>query len=187
VVTMKLRNALVGVELLFTLGLLLYVLGKYFSGSALPGDVFLTFVFFPFSILASVVLFSYYVSIKFGKSIVAYGVLLGLGISLGIFAVKVIPPLMTLGISIYLINRMIILVGLKEIKQLSADFVAEHLVSFQVAALVLLLVAKEYVGILEGAQASPMLLVVIMVWYLFTVIYNARALFTAFRKWSRSE
>lgn len=184
---LKLKDALVALELAFSGWLLLFVLKGYFSKTPIPKEEFIAFILFPCSILATVIMFSYYISIKFGKSIAAYGLVLGLAISLAVFAVRLMPPLLTLGLALYLLNRFMVLTEAKEIRQLKAEFLADHLVSFQIAALILLVIAKDYVEIFESSRVSPILLAVVIIWYLFTIFYNAKELMAAYRKWSRSE
>ena len=144
-------------------------------------------MFYPLSVLAMVLAFSYYVSVKFGKSIIAYGVVLGLAISLLIFAARMLPPLLSLGLSLYLINRLLVVAELKEMKQMSANFVADHIVSFQIASLILIAMTREYALIFEKGTVSSVMLVIIISWYLFTAFYDAKTLAGSFIKWSRSE
>ncbi len=184
---MRLRTAFIILELLFAAGLLVFVLNDYIARTPVPGDVFLTFVFFPFSVLLTVMLFSYYISIRFGKSIVAYGLVLGLALSLAFFAVTMIPPLLSLGLALYLMNRLLILLGIKEIREIGASLVADHMISFQVASLILLAMTREYGRIFEKFEASSLLLLIIIVWYLLTIFYNVKELSAVYRKWSRSE
>ncbi len=186
---MRLKTALLALELIYTVGLLAFVMIGYLTASPLGKELFLTFVFYPLSILAAVIMFSYYVSVKFGKSIFAYGIVLGLAISLSIFAVRAMPPVLTLGVALYLINRLTVIVDAKEIKQISAAFLADHLISFQIGSLLVVTVAarNEYWSILEKATTSSLLLVIIVVWYLFTIFYESKELYRAFRRWSRSE
>ncbi|MFH0817260.1 MAG: hypothetical protein V1909_01365 [Candidatus Micrarchaeota archaeon] len=184
---MRLKTALLATELVFTVGMLFFTLIRYVTGAPVPKEIFVPFVFYPLSILATVVALSYYVSVKFGKSIIAYGIVLGLGVSLSIFAVRVLPPILTLGLALYIINRMLIMMEYKEIKQVSADLLAENLISFQIASLVVLALTQEYVSILDKGVVSPILFAIIISWYLFTLINEMRSLANIFRKWSRSE
>ncbi|MFH1470349.1 MAG: hypothetical protein ABIF01_01230 [Candidatus Micrarchaeota archaeon] len=184
---MKLSTALLALELVFTAGLLGFVLFNYVSGTPISNDVFLAFVFYPLAILGTVVALSFFISVRFGNSIFAYGVVLGLGISLSIFAFKSMPALLSLGLAMYIINRMLVIISLKDVRKMPASLLADHLVSFQVASLIILAATREYWSILERAEASPVLLIIIIVWYLFTLFYEIKTLLQNFSKWSRSE
>ncbi len=147
----------------------------------------ISFVVFPLSILATLLMFTYYICIRFGKSIVTYAVIMGFSISLIIIAVRLIPPLLTLGITLYLLNRLLIITSVSKIKDLDAKLVADHLVSFEIASLIALLVAAEFGSIFTDLKVSYLLLLIIIVWYIYNIIYNLKALSVTFGKWSRSE
>ncbi len=184
---MRFNSALLALEFAYTAGLLLFITWNYVNGTPIDRDMFFSFVFYPMSVLAMVLVFSYYISVKFGKSIIAYGVVLGLAISLLIFAARVLPPVLTLGLAIFLINRLVAIASVQDIKQLGASFVADHLVSFQIASLILLAMTREYSSIFEKGTVSAVMLVIIISWYLFTLFYDSRALSRSFINWSRSE
>ena len=184
---MKLRHALVALELLFTAGLLAFALDSYFSGTALPKGYFLAFIFYPFSAFAALLMFAYYVSVRFGHNIITYGFFLGLAIGAGIVVARSVPPILTLGLAIYLAPRLAVLFGVKEIGQLRANVVSGDIVSLQLASLAALAVLKEYQAVLGGSAASSLLFGVTIVWYMFNILNDAGTLAGAFGRWSRSE
>lgn len=184
---MKLKSGLILTELLFTMLLFLFVVYSYLMGGFIPDDVLFSFVLFPLSILATVLMLSYYISIRFGKSIFAYGIVLGLAISLIVIAIRLIPPLLTLGLAVYLINRMMLITEVKRLKDISAKLFADHLVSLEIASLIIIMVAKDFQVIFGESRVSPMLFMVILVWFMYNMLYNAKMLLDIFQKWSRSE